>query len=92
MLHRCLKKGNRHSPSNYRPVSLTSLVVKCLERLVHSRISEFINVNNKLSRHQHGFRKGHSCQTQLLAVTNEWAKTLDKRGSTHVIYLDFFIF
>ena len=46
-------------------------------------------MNNKLSNYQHGFRKGYSCQIQLLDVTNEWAKSLDKRSSTHVIYLDF---
>ena len=83
------KKGDKHSPSNYRPISLTSLVVKCLECLVHTRILEFLEANNKLSGHQHGFHKGHSCQTQLLGTIHEWARSLDKRLSTHVIYLDF---
>jgi len=82
------KKGDKHSPSNYRPISLTSLVVKCLERLVHTRIVEFLEANNKLSSHQHGFRKGHSCQTQLLGMIYEWARSLDNRLSTHVIYLE----
>lgn len=83
------KKGNKHSPSNYRPVSLTSLVVKCLERLVYERLSEILDVNNKLSSCQHGFHRGHLCQTQLLATPHEWAKSLNKGVSTHVIYLDF---
>ena len=83
------KKGDKHSPSNYRPIRLTSLVVKCLERLVHTRILELLEANNKLSSHQHGFRKGHSCQTQLLGTIHEWARSLDKRLSTHVVYLDF---
>lgn len=84
------KRGNKHSPSNYRPVSLTSLVVvKCLEHLVYARISEFLDVNNRLSSCQHGFCRGHSCQTQLLATTHEWAKSLNRGVSTHVIYLDF---
>ena len=82
------KKGDKHSPSNYRPISLTSLVVKCLERLVHTRILEFLEANNKLSSHQHGFRKGHSCQTQLLGMIHELARSLDNRLSTHVIYLE----
>ena len=42
------KRGNKHSRSNYRPISLTSLVLKCLECLVHARISEFLDANNKL--------------------------------------------
>ena len=82
------KRGNKHSPSNYRPVSFTSLVVKCLERLVYARLSEFLDMN-KLSSCQHGGCRGHSCQTQLLATTHEWAKSLNKGVSTHVIYLDF---
>ena len=83
------KRGNKHSPSNYRPVSLTSLVVKCLECLVYARLSKFLDVNNKPSGCQHGFHRGHSCQTQLLATTHKWAKPLNKGVSTHVIYLNF---
>ena len=40
------KKGDKHSPSNYHPISLTSLVVKCLERLVYTRNLEFLEANN----------------------------------------------
>ena len=58
------------------------------ERLVYARLSEFLRMNNKLSSSQHGYRRGHSCQTQLLATTHEWAKSLNKGVSTHVIYLD----
>ena len=83
------KKGNKHSPGNYRPISLTSLVVKYLEHLIRARIVEFLEADNKLNQYQHGFRSGHSCQTQLLATTHEWTRPLDKRASTHVIYLDF---
>ncbi len=49
----------------------------------------FLTTNEKLSPYQHGFRSGHSCQTQLLETVYHWANTLDKNGSTHVIYLDF---
>ena len=31
-------------------------------------------MNNRLSSCQHEFRRGHSCQTQLLATTHKWAK------------------
>ena len=63
--------------------------MKCLERLVYARLSEFLDVNNKLSSWQHRFHRSHSCQIQLLATTHEWAKSLNKGVSTHVIYLDF---
>ena len=42
-----------------------------------------------LNKHQHGFRKGHSCQTQLLTAVNDWALTINQGQSTHAIFLDF---
>ena len=33
-----------------------------------------------LSDRQYAFRKGHSCETQLTTVINDWAKILDNRG------------
>ena len=71
------KKGNKHLITNYRPICLTSTVVKLLERLVHCQLTEFLERNNKLSPFQHGFQKGHSCQTQLLETVHKWACCLD---------------
>ena len=56
------KKGNKHNPQNYRPISLTSLVIKVLERVLHNAIMDFLNENNLISNNQHGFRKHHSSQ------------------------------
>ena len=36
-----------------------------------------------LSDRQHAFRKGHSCETQLTTVINDWAKFLDNRGQVN---------
>jgi len=83
------KKGSRHDARNYRPISLTSISVKILERLIHRKIMNFLNHHNKLSSHQHGFCTAHSCQTQLLQSVHHWAQSLDKRSSTHIIFLDF---
>ena len=49
------KKGNKHAPKNYRPVSLTSLVVKVLEHLIQRRLVKFLSNNDKLNPFQHGF-------------------------------------
>ena len=83
------KKGNKHIISNYRPISLTCLTVKILEKLVFNHIEEFLVNENKLNSSQHGFRKRHSCQTQLLETVHQWTKSLDRGDSTHVIFLDF---
>ena len=83
------KKGQKDLVKNYRPISLTSLLVKTLERLIYNRIFGFIESNNLLSSHQYGFRPGYSCTSQLIHLFHEWAKAPDKRLSTDVIFLDF---
>ena len=83
------KKGQKDLVKNYRPISLTSLLVKTLERLIYNRIFGFIESNNLLSSHQYGFRPGYSCTSQLIHLFHEWVKALDKRLSTDVIFLDF---
>ena len=42
-----------------------------------------------LSDRQHAFRKGHSCETQLTTVINDWAQILDNRGQVDTFILDF---
>ena len=42
-----------------------------------------------LSDRQHAFRKGHSCETHLTTVINEWAKLLDNRRQVDTFILDF---
>ena len=41
-----------------------------------------------LSDRQHAFRKGHSCETQLTTIINDWAKILDNRGQVDTFILD----
>ena len=42
-----------------------------------------------LSNRQHAFRKGHSCETQLTTVKNDWPKILDNREQVDTFILDF---
>ena len=42
-----------------------------------------------LSDRQLAFRKGHSCETQLSTVTNDWAKILENKGQTDTCILNF---
>jgi hypothetical protein len=45
--------------------------------------------HNLFTTHQHGFRKGRSCVTQLIEVLDDWTKQLDNRNAIDTIYLDF---
>ena len=62
------KKGPKHLPSNYRPVSLTPVACKVLEHIIHSNIMRHFDQFNILTDKQHGFRKRRSTATQLIAT------------------------
>ena len=83
------KKGNKQDPGNYRPVSLTSVICKLLERTVREKIVNHLSVNKLLSDSQFGFRKNRSTILQLLTVMNEWTEALDDGIQIDTVYLDF---
>ena len=83
------KKGYRTYPENYRPISLTSHFIKIFERVIRQRMVKFLEENSILSSTQHGFRKGRSCLTQLLAHYDRIMQNLNSGQETDVIYLDY---
>ena len=83
------KKGDPLAPSNYRPVSLTSIPCKLLEHIVHSNIINHLSEQKILCDHQHGFRKKRSCETQLVSFADDLAKNLAYGVQTDCIFLDF---
>jgi hypothetical protein len=84
------KKGSKNLPSNYRPVSLTSVICKTMERVIKVEVMKFLNDNKLLSEKQHGFRSKKSTSTQLLSTLNNWSLSVDQhQGLVDAIYLDF---
>ena len=83
------KKGDKHSPSNYRPVSLTVVCCKLLEHIVCNHVLTHLEENNLLTTLQHGFRRGHSCETQLLLTYDDLIRSFDKTLQTDMAILDF---
>ena len=55
------KKDSRNKSENYRPVSLTSMICKLLERLIKYNMVEFLVKHKLLNLFQHGFLKARSC-------------------------------
>ena len=82
------KKGSQHLASNYRPVSLTSTVVKVMESIIKTNVLEHLTSNDLLTSHQFGFLRGHSCTTQLLHVMDILTKSLDQGVPIDVVYMD----
>ena len=54
------KKGDKSQAGNYRPVSLTSLACKLLEKCVRGHIIKHMNINELFTPKQYGFMSGRS--------------------------------
>ena len=83
------KKGSKKVASNYRPVSLTSIVCKCLEKIVRERIISFMKNEKLFSNRQYGFISGRSTQLQLLEVLDKWTEALDEGHLIDCVYMDY---
>ncbi|KAJ8027714.1 hypothetical protein HOLleu_29746 [Holothuria leucospilota] len=73
------KKGSKADVKNYCPISLTSILSKCLEHIMVSNFMSRLESNSILTSYQHGFRKHRLTVTQLLLTCNDSATSLDNR-------------
>ena len=83
------KKGNKSTPENYRPISLTSICCKVLEHIIYSTVINHLERNDLLSDIQHGFRTKRSCESQLITTCHDFISCLNCKEQTDAILLDF---
>ena len=81
-------KGSPLEVSNYRPISLLSNIDKILEKLVHERLTRYLEKNKFIFNRQFGFRKKHSTQHNLIAFTELIRAKLDEGNFSCGIFLD----
>ncbi|BHF70839.1 hypothetical protein SprV_0401389200 [Sparganum proliferum] len=83
------KGGSKVLANNYRPISLTSICSKIMEKIIKREIMHFPEEHNLLCDAQHGFRRGRSCVTNLLYCLDRWTRAVDGGNAVHAIYVDF---
>ena len=83
------KGGSRAEPAQYRPVALTSHLIKVFERVLRRALVIYLETQGLLPAEQHGFREHRSTLTQLLSHWDKVLDHLESGESVDVIYTDF---
>ena len=82
------KKNSKLEVSNYRPISLLSNIDKSFEKLIHSRLIEFLEGKQILYYRQFGFRKDFSTNHAILTLLESIQKALDDGQFACGIFID----
>ena len=83
------KGGDKTQSKNYRPVALTSHIIKIFEKCVRNIIQGYMEDHQLFNSHQHSFRKGCSCLSKLLSHYEWITETLPEGKNADVIFFDF---
>ena len=83
------KKGGKDDIKNYRPISLTCLVMKLFERILKKEL--LLRTSHLLDSRQHGFLNLKSCSTNMISFTDNVVLSINNTRtlSTDVVYFDF---
>ena len=82
-------KGSRTDLNNYRGISILAPLSKIFEKLLSQQISEYFESNSLLSNFQHGFRKGHSCESALHELLSDINNARVNKLTSLLLFIDF---
>ena len=82
------KKANSENVTDLRPISLLPVPGKILERLVCTRLNNYLEKHAHLTQAQHGYRKGRSTLTSITKFLNDVYSNANEKLPTHAVFLD----
>ena len=83
------KGGQKNQINNFRPISLLPLPGKLIEKIVHNRITAYLNANEILNPQQNGFRSNHSTIDTVAKLTDDIALNINNGKCTLATFIDF---
>ena len=85
-----LKKGDKQSIINYRPISLLPICGKSFKKILFNILYSYLNANYLITKSQSGFRPGDSTTNQLLFLAEEIHQAFEEPKPLEVraVFLD----
>ena len=82
------KKGDETQITNYRPISVLSNISKIFEKLMHTRLYNFLDNSGTFYENQYGFRNKHSTNHALIQITEEIREAIDNNKFACGVFID----
>ena len=82
------KSGDPSKTNNYRPISVLCSINKILEKILHKRLTDYLEKFKLLYKYQYGFRKGHSTIHAITEMVDNIKLSMDNNKLTCGIFVD----
>ena len=82
------KSGDKANVRNYRPINITPVISRVMEKVVKDQLSDYLLGEDLISKSQHGFLKNRSCVTCHFDFFNCITSCRDARKLVIVLYFD----
>ncbi|MES9882533.1 MAG: reverse transcriptase family protein [Sedimenticola sp.] len=83
------KSGAKDEANNYRPISILPTLSKLIEKWVQKHIMDYLNNFNLLHQTQSGFRAGHSTESALILMIDNFLRAINQGKLVGCILVDF---
>ena len=74
------KSGDKDNVSNYRPISILSIFLKVLERIMYGRVYNHLDSKGLLYEKQFSLKRNNSTEHAILQLTRDITNILKKVG------------
>ncbi len=79
---------NLHDPSSFRPISLTNVLCKLIEKIIVKRLRTHLEQNAILEKYQSGFRQNRSTVDNIIRLQQSITEGIHNREYTIAVFFD----